>query len=551
MYSAQIAALSGELFGKNRIRILGTSVVAPAAWLVVKEYVHGWPNVAAASAALGFVLVAILALQLGAIFCYVDLTAGAKSTGFPKHICVLPVATWLLALVPIATGSMFITAFVLLWLRFISDLHLTGSGQLSIACAISSLLCWMQAMSWELIQQRLPRIAVLTVILIVVVLSLVSLMADEGNYVFGRIGGAAGLVSTMVCGCAVAYLAVIRSRRGDSADLGTWFRRLWFRAPAVFRSAQLPVLGDAVKAQNWYEWTVFGRFLPWCMVFFSIPVLLMLSSTKIRRLPSIIELGLMMAMFFLFAPLVGGAYASKSLEVTRIHIGPGSLFAALPLSDLELALAKLKLSVKSHLLSTAIVVAVLVTILLTSRNNVFVFDQWGRLHAFQGSVGSLLSVFLLSGFVIGMPWAAGMYLMALSFTFAIVNWKKHGWWIVLGILALIALAVKLGVVIYQSRQGLLEWFESVRLVVLVPPVFAITLCLCLLGVVRDSLQLDPLKKVAAGYLGLLIVCLTAVWQLDLSVGYRWALLWLVVTLVLTAFLPFLLIPLLVGFHRHR
>jgi hypothetical protein len=41
------------------------------------------------------------------------------------------------------------------------------------------------------------------------------------------------------------------------------------------------------------------------------------------------------------------------------------------------------------------------------------------------------------------------------------------------------------------------------------------------------------------------------WQLDLSPGYRWALSWLAVTATLLTFIPFLLVPIVIGLHRHR
>ena len=51
---------------------------------------------------------------------------------------------------------------------------------------------------------------------------------------------------------------------------------------------------------------------------------------------------------------------------------------------------------------------------------------------------------------------------------------------------------------------------------------------------------------AAAALGLI-----AAWQLRLSFGYEWALSWLVVTITLLAFIPYLLVPILIDLGRHR
>ena len=167
------------------------------------------------------------ALQFAFIFSYVDLTAGSKmSGGFPKHILLLPAPTWLLALVPIVAGASFTSGFVLLWLHYVSGVHFSWARQLIIAAAIASLMCWLQAMSWELLPSPAMRIVLLTVVAIAAVVSVVSLLANESDNLFGRTWGAAGLSVTALSGLGLAYLAVIRARPGDTLDFGAHVRRL-------------------------------------------------------------------------------------------------------------------------------------------------------------------------------------------------------------------------------------------------------------------------------------------------------------------------------------
>ena len=178
MYTGPIAALTGELFGKNKWAIVATTLLPPVGWFAARAYLGASPD-APAAAPISFLILLGCAVQLACIFAYMDITSGGASGGFPKHILLLPAPTWLLALVPIVAGSVFISGFVLLWLRFVSAIHLSGIDQLVMVAAISSLMCWLQAMSWELLPGRALRIVVLTVAAIIAVLSVVSLLAPD------------------------------------------------------------------------------------------------------------------------------------------------------------------------------------------------------------------------------------------------------------------------------------------------------------------------------------------------------------------------------------
>jgi hypothetical protein len=549
MYRAPVAALTAELFGKNRWAIIGTTLIPPLAWFAGKAYLGKLP-IAPVGAATPISLLILMgcALQFALIFAYVDLTAGSKSGGFPKHILLLPAPTWLLALVPIAAGASFTSGFVLLWLYYVSGVHFNWAQQLIIAAAITSLMCWLQAMSWELLPSRAMRIVLLTVMAIVAVLSVVSLLANKSENLFGRTWGAVGLAVTAITGLGLAYLAVIRARRGDTLDFYDHVRRILFSSGRWSRQTRSPALANGVAAQNWYEWRVYGRVLPTCMTILGAGPLASVAFARIRHSPSFVLPALLLFLFFVIAPLVGGAYVSKNLT-RRVQLG---LFGATrPLSDTEIAFAKLRLAVKSYLVSFAILLAVVVVFVLGSSNNAALVSLWSRLAVWQGVTGSYLSLLLLLIVVTATSWAAGAYFMSLQLFAESVDRKKHGWKISLGVTALFFLLLDIGGRLYRSRASALEWLQSPHYELLIVPVLLLGMGLCLLPRFQSLDTLRTLNRPASSVGAGAALCLIAVWQLNLAFGYQWALSWLVVTVALLTLIPYLLMPVLVGMNRHR
>jgi len=64
-------------------------------------------------------------------------------------------------------------------------------------------------------------------------------------------------------------------------------------------------------------------------------------------------------------------------------------------------------------------------------------------------------------------------------------------------------------------------------------------------------RLGDLRGAAAVCGAALVARVVLLCQLDLSPGYRWTLSWLAVTAALLTFIPFLLVPVVIGLHRHR
>jgi hypothetical protein len=548
MYTRAIKALAGEIFGKNKSAILGAAVIVPAAWLAATAYMRNVPGMGPNfGTPFGFVLLVIIALQLGTVFAYVDLTASGKSTGFPRHILLLPAPTWLLALVPIVTGSLFISAFVLLWLRFLSGVPFDWMQQLILTAAITSVMCWIQAMSWELLPRAL-RLVTLLAVVIATILSVISALATQPDFLFGRRDGVTGLVLASVGGYALAYLAVMRARRGETFDLTGALLRVCSPWGQRLRQAPLPALPSAEAAQDWFEWRLYGRLLPWFMVIVGAFPLAAVMFGGIRRAPSIALSTVMLAVFYLiFAPMMGVAYVSKGM--TR-RVQMGTFTATRPLSDLELAFAKLRLSIRSYLLSLVIVFAVIAVIILTS-NNIALYALWSRLTTRLGTSGSYLSALLLLGSVTAASWAASALFMSLQLFYEAVDRKKHGWKITTVTMAMFFLLLAAARRVYENRDSLLAWLHAASLELMIPAAVLAALVLCLLPRFRRVAELRTLRALAAGFLAVTVLSLAALSRLHLPLGYRWASSSGLLSLALLTFMPLLLVPILVGMSRHR
>jgi hypothetical protein len=539
MIMAPLTALSWEILGRNRSALLMNVAISAVLGIAI--------NAGGLAGPMSIMILVSFSLLFSSAFAYVDLNPRGTRGGFPRHILVLPLATWVLALVPILGGAAFISAFVLLWLRFLTGLHLSIVEQLAVAGAITAMLCWMQAMSWELIRLRMARLALLAVVFILASVSLASLLsADEGLFL-GRTGGVITLLTTLSSGYGFAWLAVVRSRRGDAGEPGSSGTRLRTSSALYIGASRVPDSGGGLAAQNWYESRVFGRLLPVCILFFCALFMSMLFLDGVRHSPSAIEIGLVLFTFCLTAPLVGSAYAWKSPHVPRAMLSP--FFAALPLDDVELAFAKLSVSARSHLLSVAIVLVTIAGILLISDDNRHIERVWSYLLAHQGMSGAVCAALLLLLFTTVTTWTAGAYLLTASFYFAVVDWKRS-WKYVVEVLVLLAVWKYSGWLRPNRHTLELMLAHADKIALALLAASAIFAAISFRRYCRSH-PLSALGKVLVGFVALTTVSLVLIWQLTLSAQLHWALSGFAVAAGLNALIPILRIPGLIEMNRHR
>jgi hypothetical protein len=251
--------------------------------------------------------------------------------------------------------------------------------------------------------------------------------------------------------------------------------------------------------------------------------------------------------YLILAPMMGVAYVSRDLT-RRV---PLATFAATrPLSDLELAFAKLRLSLSSYLSSLAIVYAVIAIIMWTC-DNTALNALWLRLTSQLGTIGSCLGLLLLFGSVSATSWAAGALFMSLQLFYEAMDRKKHGWKISIAMVTLFVLLLGLARRAYEARDSALRWLQSAPLAVVIPALLLSAIALVLLPYFRRVASLRTLGTWAIGFVAVTVLGLAVLSRLNLAPGYRWALSSGLVSVALLTFMPLLLMPILVGMIRHR
>jgi hypothetical protein len=162
-----------------------------------------------------------------------------------------------------------------------------------------------------------------------------------------------------------------------------------------------------------------------------------------------------------------------------------------------------------------------------------------------------VSLLLLLVFATAASWAGAVYFMSVQLFRECVDTKKHGWKISVGVMALFLLMLDLAGRLNASRNSVLTWLAEPHYELAIPAVVLLAVGLYLLHRYRSMHPLSAVRGRAAGFAAAAGLCLIAAWQLRLSFGYEWALSWLAVTITLLAFIPYLLVPILIDLDRHR
>jgi len=545
MYAAP-TALAAEIFGKNKPTLLLIALAFPSVWILAAAWLGTLHTLGLAfQIPVGFTLGSILALRLACAFCYVDPAAESLNNGFPQRILVLPAPTWLLALVPLATGAICVTLFALAWLRFAAGVQLEWIQLPVIAGAIAAGLSWTQAALWKLVPTVLLRIIVFGAAASLVAYSAVSILS-QGNHLLDKTGGALGLVASLLGGWYCAYRAVVLARRGDAVDQASYLQRLRLRMPLRSHS-RVPILTNAAAAQNWFEWHVFGFWLP--LLSLTEFVLLLPRLFLKWHAPLAVDIMMLASLYMMLLLMAGGFYAQRSPTSPSEQLS--SFHATLPLRNLDLAFAKLNLTVKCHLLSFGVLLAAFTTLILLNDDNSELICGWSWLETHLGSSGAASCVFLLTLLAAAMTWAASVYVMSTRLFVAGMKWKGQRWEIINVPLYALALLLWFKPSIWRYLSSLPVLVESAHLLVLLPATLIIGCGLALLPRFRRLNPLSELKGVGIAFCVALAACLILIWQLNLSFGYRWAFSWLACAAAGVTFIPCLLVPVVIGLQRHR
>ncbi|MDQ7050166.1 MAG: hypothetical protein Q9M92_11790 [Enterobacterales bacterium] len=291
--------------------------------------------------------------------------------GFPRFTFTHPFSSTKLAMIPIGFGILFSFSFVILWFLVIAqgEYDLSQYALILAACCIA--VVWFQFIAWRLFNA--PYLTVSIFIFLVVALSVcfISLWHREITQpLVNRKLASFGLVILAVTGFWLAINAV-KSARTNQIFENKWhlseLQIFGFSLPTSYQSKQQAIFR--------YEWRVFGWMLPAASLFLGSFFVFLVSKTQsnIKGL----DLILLMLIFLFYVPLFTPSVLCKT------HMGSKSsrilaFSAQLPISNFDLAMAKLKLAFKSKaifFLVTMIPINIHL-VLMTSEDSILQPWQW-------------------------------------------------------------------------------------------------------------------------------------------------------------------------------
>jgi hypothetical protein len=314
----------------------------------------------------------------------------ARQSMFPARMFTLPVTSSALAGWPMLYGSI---AMMVLWLAT----RLVGAWPAGVAVPVfwpfllgPSLMAWTQALTW--MAYPMPGLRVIVTVLWLatidaIIMTALELQASEGVML-------ALLAPHVPLAFFVARFAVARARRGEVPDWRQVFA--WVGRLAGVATRPRGHFSSPARAQEWFEWRQHGRSLPW-LVALLLPFELALLF-PFHQTPAIV-----------FETLCGVVLTPPFLAIfvaATVSSGVTPFITTRPLTSASLVAAKLKVTLRSTLLSWLLVLAA-IPIALRWSGTTPIANDWLR---------ELVRA-------IGMPRATATVALGLALLFA-STWKQ-------------------------------------------------------------------------------------------------------------------------------
>ena len=344
------------------------------------------------------------------IVTYGELSTKTAKTGLPKFTFTHPVTSPHLALVPILFGIALSFTFISLWFLFVAQTEnsLFEFTIVLATCIIS--VVWLQFMTWRL--SDAPYFTIIIFISLVGLLSviIVSLLNAESTPPLINIYLAqSGLALLIISGMWLAITSVKKERTHQTIGK-KWklseFQFIGFSLPTNYTSKQ--------QALFRFEWRVFGWMLPMAGIFmaslFTFTLFTLESHKKVFDLIAIMSFSLIYLPLFSPATMSKNYLGSKSSSIL-------SFTAQLPMSNFDLAMSKLKLTLRSTGLFLLIVLLPINVFLLSLEIGDNSFQPWSWLLNHFGWFKSLAIWVFINWLIPASIW---------SFNANILSWGLNG-----------------------------------------------------------------------------------------------------------------------------
>jgi hypothetical protein len=313
-----------------------------------------------------------------AVFTYgLDGDIAARQSMYPARMFTRPLTTATLAGLPMLYGA---AAMMILWLA--TRLSALWPSEIAVpivwpALLAASLLAWTQALTW--MPYPLPGLRIIVTVLWLGTIEAIALVAlhfqaHESVMVW--------IVAPQVpLAYLVARFAVARARRGDVPD---WRGAFAFRTQvASTQSRRRGHFRSPASAQAWFEWRRNGRSLPaWIAILLPVELALLWGAVDASAL--VFEVLLIVILTPPFMATFAAATVSKSSPDASASYGVTPFMATRPLTNGELIVAKLRMTVWSTASAWLLVLIAVPLALALSGTSAIVLDRW---HDFSEMVG--------------------------------------------------------------------------------------------------------------------------------------------------------------------
>jgi len=328
-------AIAWELWSRNRWATTTVAVALPFLALINSSWIGEWFR----AVEILFFFFSITTLFW--TFCCIEPDARGRNGGFPPRMFTLPIQTLALLSVPMLGGALVLGLVYWLWTQLIFtawEVTVPASWLRIHLLMFAAMLLSLQAIVWSL--YRFPWIRLVLISLTLAGIGMLGLAApgkDFRNMSESSVVGLLGLVNVIAFVAAVA--GVSRDRRGEWQD---WTQRFIDRLALLLPRRRKPFSSGA-DAQVWFEWRGKALFLSAVL---ALPVAI---SVMACPLPTVLHFdGPMRATACANVPLLAlimawclGMTLAKTDYWNR-EPQLSSFITARPLTDGDIALAKLK-----------------------------------------------------------------------------------------------------------------------------------------------------------------------------------------------------------------
>ena len=387
------AAIGWEFRARHRWGFLGVViymvVLAAVKLAVTVRGVTLYVDTSEAFAFMVMVPLASTATYFLAVFTFgLDGDLAARQSMYPSRRLALPVTTTALTIWPMLYGS---AAMVMLWLA-LRTFAIWPAGvvipRFWPAFLAVSLVAWTQALTWMPYPISGLRIIVTVIWLGVIdTTALIALHFHAGEWLMIGI-----LAPQIPLAYAVARYSVARARSGAIPD---W--RGVFSLPRIGQFDRAPHFRSPAAAQAWFEWRKHGWAVPtWVAILLPFELVLLWGARDSASLAFTILLGV------LLTPPFVATFAAAAVSTSSSDAGTSAATAAFiatrPLTNAQLVAAKLKMAMRSTLVTWIIVLIATPIALKLSGTWTLVSDAWRRDSEFLGMPRAVvLSLLILAG----------------------------------------------------------------------------------------------------------------------------------------------------------